>query len=169
MQVPSFEPIASFEISTDICSDDDVHNVSMSSRLSPIPTDDESSINAFDYPLVQPDAIHVAATALGTSAANHMASLFEDALMDTSSIEYPVKAVEGQMGNHHSSRKPAKTASEFSCSQELVMDLLFCQAMDSATPFLEMEEKQQKVGHQANSGLCGQTLCHQEEGQESSP
>jgi hypothetical protein len=48
MPVPSLETIALFEISTDISSDNDIHNISMSSQLSPIPTDDESSINAFD-------------------------------------------------------------------------------------------------------------------------
>jgi hypothetical protein len=62
------------------------------------------------------------------------------------------------MGNHRGSRKPAKTASEFSCSQELVMDLLFCLAMDSATPFLEMEEKQKEAGRQAN-GVYADRFC----------
>ncbi|KAL3938005.1 MAG: hypothetical protein SGARI_001910 [Bacillariaceae sp.] len=157
--VPSLDPIASFSTctteNTSNNEDDNLLNISMSSQLSPIPTDEEGSIIAFDYPFVKPEA-RLNPFGVSTGAANvsdHTPSLFDDALLDTSSMD----------GND-SRKKPNYERKEHKCGQETIMNILFCRAMESTTPFLGKESKEQQVGKQsAGAGLCG---CRDGEGKE---
>lgn len=118
--------------------------------------------------------MNVAVAALGvgsTSVSNHTASLFDDALMDTSSVEDVVVEFQN-LDNSRGNGKKAKS-DEANCVQETIIDLLFCRAMDSAAPFLAKNgsnsgQPARRTNDINNNGegLCGQVLCQPEEGQE---
>jgi hypothetical protein len=112
---PTLEPIVSLDDST-------------SSELSPIPTTDDTSVNAFDYPLTkQPDIIGGVATP----------SLLDDTMIDTSSFEDSLEGagpgVLGVIGGKDMHEEPTKdfvAVPSSYCQNGSIMDLFACGSHD---------------------------------------
>jgi hypothetical protein len=116
--VPTLEPIASFDDSS-------------SSELSPIPTTDDTSMNAFDYPLTKQP---------GNAGRVGTPSLLDDTMMDTSSIEDSLEATEqGVLGVVGKKDKNAKSSRDCVASPSSsyqhgsIMDFFACGSHDGST------------------------------------
>jgi hypothetical protein len=152
--IPSLEPIVSLDNSS-------------SSELSPIPTADDTSLNAFDYELTksQPCKAGIATP-----------SLLDDTALDISSIEDPLEAAERGVVGIQNKRRTAgavpascQGAPSFpSCKGGSIMDLFACGGHQdlSADPFLDAEHEKPQYKEDKTGWCIEKAACDQELGQD---